>query len=128
MSTVESTGPARLIRGMDMSAYFVSDPQKAIAFYRDVLGIEPTAVDDQGRGAEFTLADGTTFGVWNNGEGSPSSGGFVMFTVDDARAVTETLQARGLQLSEPMEGPVCIMSFGQDPDGNGFAIHQRKKT
>ena len=128
MSTVEQTiGEKSLIRGIDMCACLVSDPQRAIAFYRDVLGLEPTATDDQGRGAEFTLADGTTFGVWNNGEGSPPSGGFMMFAVDDARQATATLRARGVQLSDPMEGPVCIMSFGQDPDGNGFAIHQRKK-
>jgi len=126
VSTVEQTGEKTMIRGMDLSGYLVRDPQRAIAFYRDVLGLEPTATDEQGRGAEFTLADGTTFGVWNSGDGSETTGGFIMFTVDDARQATEKLRARGLKLSDPMESPVCFMSFGQDPDGNGFAIHQRK--
>ena len=52
------------ITGIDLTAYLVRDPDRAVAFYRDVLGMTPTAIDDQGRGAEFTLPDGSTFGVW----------------------------------------------------------------
>ena len=47
------------IMGVDLFAYLVGDPARAIAFYRDVLGMTPTDVDDQGRGAEFTLPDGS---------------------------------------------------------------------
>jgi catechol 2,3-dioxygenase-like lactoylglutathione lyase family enzyme len=43
-----------MIKGIDIAAYLVRDPQAQIAFYRDVLGMEPTEIDDQGRGAEFT--------------------------------------------------------------------------
>lgn len=112
------------IKGIDIAAYLVRDPQRAIAFYRDVLGMTPTAIDDQGRGAEFTLADGSTFGVWKPEEGG--SGGAMMFAVDDARAAVERYRARGLQLSDVMESPVCLMAFGQDPEGNSIIIHQRK--
>lgn len=31
-----------MIKGIDIAAYLVKDPQAAIAFYRDVLGIQPT--------------------------------------------------------------------------------------
>jgi catechol 2,3-dioxygenase-like lactoylglutathione lyase family enzyme len=54
------------IVGLDLAAVLVNDPERAIAFHRDVLGITPTAVQD--RGAEFTLRDGTTFGVWPGDE------------------------------------------------------------
>ena len=113
-----------MIKGIDISAYLVRDPQAAIAFYRDVLGMQPTEIDDQGRGAEFTLADGSTFGVWKPEDGE--TGGAIMFAVDDAKSAVETLRARGLELSDMMESPVCFMSFGQDPEGNAIIIHQRK--
>jgi predicted enzyme related to lactoylglutathione lyase len=113
------------IKGMDIAAYLVRDPQKQIAFYRDVLGMTPTEIDDEGRGAEFTLADGSTFGVWKPNDGA--TGGAIMFAVEDARAAVEHYRGRGLQLSDVMESPVCLMAFGADPEGNAIIIHQRKK-
>ena|SRR5580693_571543 len=113
-----------MINGIDLSAYLVKDAQRAIAFYRDVLGITPTEIDEQGRGAEFTLPDGSTFGVWKPEDGA--TGGAIMFAVDDARAAVEHYRARGLQLSDVMESPVCHMAFGSDPEGNSIIIHQRK--
>jgi catechol 2,3-dioxygenase-like lactoylglutathione lyase family enzyme len=113
-----------MIKGIDIAAYLVKDPQSSIAFYRDVLGMTPTEIDPEGRGAEFTLADGSTFGVWKPEEGG--SGGAIMFAVDDAKAAVEHYRARGLQLSDVSESPVCFMAFGQDPECNGLIIHQRK--
>lgn len=112
------------ITGIDLTAYLVRDPEKAIAFYRDVMGMTPTAIDDQGRGAEFTLPDGSTFGVWKPDDGA--SGGAIMFAVEDARAAVEHYRKRGLQLSDVMESPVCFMAFGADPEGNSIIVHQRK--
>jgi predicted enzyme related to lactoylglutathione lyase len=114
-----------MIKGIDISAYLVRDPLAQIAFYRDVLGMKPTEVDSEGRGAEFTLADGSTFGVWKPEEGG--SGGAIMFAVDDAKAAVEHYRARGLQLSDVRESPVCLMAFGADPEGNSIIIHQRKQ-
>jgi len=50
------------ITGMDLSGYMVKDASRAIAFYRDVLGLEPVTVYPDNRGAEYELPDGTTFG------------------------------------------------------------------
>ncbi|HEY1868631.1 MAG TPA: VOC family protein [Candidatus Cybelea sp.] len=112
------------VKGIDIAAYLVRDPQRQIAFYRDVLGMTPTMIDDQGRGAEFTLADGSTFGVWKPEDGE--TGGAIMFAVDDAKRAVEVYRGRGLELSDVMESPVCFMAFGQDPEGNSIIIHQRK--
>ena len=120
-----TTATTTTIKGIDIAGFLVKDPAKMVAFYRDVLGITPTEIDEEGRGAEFTLADGTTFGVWRPEDGE--TGGFIMFAVDDiASAVTE-LRKRGAELPDPLETPVCHMTFGQDPEGNGYIIHQRKK-
>jgi predicted enzyme related to lactoylglutathione lyase len=124
MSVTPPAQAGTAITGIDLTAYLVRDPERAVAFYRDVLGMTPTAIDDGGRGAEFTLPDGSTFGVWKPEE--EGTGGAIMFAVDDAKAAVEHYRARGLQLSDLMESPVCLMAFGQDPEGNAIIIHQRK--
>jgi predicted enzyme related to lactoylglutathione lyase len=124
MTTSEQHVATGTVTGVDIMAYFTSDPQRSIAFYRDVLGMTPTEIDDKGRGAEFTLADGSTFGVWQPEEGA--SGACVMFAVNDIGAALAEFRKRGATLSDPEETPVCFMSFGADPDGNAIVIHQRK--
>ena len=113
------------ITGVDLSGYLVSDPARSIAFYRDVFGLTPTETDTEGRGAEFTLADGSTFGVWKM-DGGPANGGIMMFAVDDIAKAVPHFRSKGAQLSDATETPVCFMSFGADPDGNGIIVHQRK--
>jgi catechol 2,3-dioxygenase-like lactoylglutathione lyase family enzyme len=49
------------VTGLDLSGYMVKDARRAIAFYRDVLGLEPTKVYPEDRGAEYELPDGTVF-------------------------------------------------------------------
>jgi len=115
-----------MINGIDIAGYKVADPAKAIAFYRDVLGMVPTHVDEAGRGAEFTLSDGTTFGVWHI-PGAELGGG-LLFAVDDINAAVTHYRSKGLEISDVSESPVCFMAFAQDPEGNGVIIHQRKAS
>ena len=115
---------AATVTGIDLCGFLVEDPAKAIAFYRDVIGMTPTAVDPEGRGAEFTLSDGTTFGVWR--EPSAKPGAFFMIAVDDIKAAIEDYRRKGLTVSDADETPVCFMAFTQDNEGNGLIIHQRK--
>jgi predicted enzyme related to lactoylglutathione lyase len=122
---MSTTAAGTEITGMDLCAYFTQDPDRSIAFYRDVLGITPTAISP-GQGSEFTLADGQTFGVWKPDEGETLSGGAVMFAVGDANAAVERFRANGAQIQDVVETPVCFMAPGVDPDGNVFIIHQRK--
>lgn len=120
-----TTTKTATIKGLDLSYVLTTNAPKAIAFYRDVLGLTPTMEDPEGRGAEFELADGTTFGVWDGGEGKTGAG--VMFAVDDIKAASEEFRARGAHVTPSEETPVCHMAFAMDPDGNAFIIHQRKK-
>ena len=112
-----------MITGVDLFGFTVRDKAKTVAFYRDVLGMTPTGENE--RGAEFTFPDGTTFGIYQPDESEPVGGG-VMFQVADAKRAVEHLRARGAALSDVMESPVCFMSFGSDPEGNRYMIHQRK--
>jgi predicted enzyme related to lactoylglutathione lyase len=112
------------IRGIDIAGYLVADPQRAIAFYRDVLGMTPSEIDADGRGAEFELADGSTFGIWHTPDSKQC--GFVMFAVDDARAKVDELRGKGVSMSDVIETPNCTMSFALDPEGTAVFVHQRK--
>ncbi len=115
------------IKGMDLSGYMVKDAPRAIAFYRDVVGLEPTRIYTQDRGAEYDLPDGTTFGLWGGGGPipfQPSNG--VLFAVDDLDHTAAVLQAKGIPAVFQTETPSCRMLAVHDTEGNSVFFHQRK--
>ena len=117
------------INGMDMVGFSTRKSRELIAFYRDVLGLRPTNLNDDGTAAEFELADGTTLGIWNPPDDAYlHPGGAIMFAVPDAKAAAKELRARGAQVGEPIESAVCFLVPGKDPEGNAFVIHQRKAS
>ena len=115
-----------MITGVDMFEFSVRDKAKTVAFYRDVLGLKATEEDEHG--AEFTFSDGTTFGIWQPDADDYPLGAGIMFAVADIKRAVEHFQARGAVLGEIRESRVCFMSFGRDPEGNRFVIHQRKNA
>jgi predicted enzyme related to lactoylglutathione lyase len=115
------------VTGIDLTGYMVKDTQRALAFYRDVVGLEPTIVYPGDKGAEFELADGTTFGLWHGGNEmpwQPSMG--VLFAVDDLDAAVATMKERGVALAMQDESPICFMAMFEDSEGNYFVLHKRK--
>jgi len=117
------------VTGMDLSGYMAKDIPRAIAFYRDVIGLEPTVVYSEDRGAEFELPDGTTFGLWGGGgmmPFQPSNG--ILFAVDDLDAAKAALKARGIPIVMEHESPVCFMAMIQDTEGNNVVLHKRKPS
>lgn len=122
--------PAIHIKGMDLSGYMVKDAPRAIAWYRDVLGVEPARVYSEDRGAEYDLPDGTTFGLWGGGGRvmpfQPSNG--ILFTVDDFEGAVAALKARGIPIVMQNETPACFMVMINDTEGNLVVLHKRKVT
>lgn len=115
------------ISGMDLSGYMVKDAKRAIAFYRDVLGLEPVRVYPDDRGAEYEFGDGTTFGLWGGGgmmPFQPSNG--VLFAVDDLDKARSSLQARGIPIVMDIDLLNCKMVGVQDTEGNLVVLHKRK--
>ena len=118
-----ATTQAVAIKGIDVTTYLVKEPKRAIAFWRDVMGLPATYVSDQG--AEFELADGTTFGLWRMDDGTWHPGHGVMFHVDDVQAAADHYRSRGAQILEHIEVETqCSMAFGEDTEGNHFILHQ----
>ena len=119
-----------MIRGIDLSGYMVKDAPRAIAFYRETFGMEPARLYPEDRGAEYDLADGTTFGLWGGGGNvmpfQPSNG--ILFSVEDLDASVTSLRARGIAIAKEIETPVCRMAAIPDSEGNLVFLHQRKPS
>lgn len=116
------------IKGMDLSGYMVKDGARAIAFYRDVFGLEPTLVYPDNRGAEYEFPDGTTFGLWGGGGAvmpfQPSNG--ILFAVEDFDGALADLKKKNIPILMQHETPVCFMAMIQDTEGNLVTLHKRK--
>lgn len=116
------------VTGLDLSGYMVKDAPRAIAFYRDVLGLEPVRVYPEDRGAEYEFSDGTTFGLWGGGGRvmpfQPSNG--ILFAVDDLDKAVAAMKERGIDILMENETPVCRMAMINDTEGNMVTLHQRK--
>jgi predicted enzyme related to lactoylglutathione lyase len=107
-------------------AYSVRNVPRARAFYRDTLGLQPG--DSFGdHWIEFNVGN-ATFGI-GNGEPlgfEPGSSTGAAFEVDNLLDMRERLKAAGVEVGDVHEFPACSTCFARDPEGNRFALHQRK--
>jgi catechol 2,3-dioxygenase-like lactoylglutathione lyase family enzyme len=105
--------------------YPVTDMPRAVAFYRDALGLQPgeLAADYW---VEFDV-DGATFGVGNFEQiGTPGTAQSLALEIPDLDGFRTSLLARGIEVSEPHELAACRIMVVRDPDGNQIWLHQRK--
>ena len=112
-----------VLGSLDLVFYWVTDMDRAVRFYRDVLGLTLLR-QDGGSWAEFD-AGGRRFALHGVGEGqSVSPGGatavFSVFDLDRAKAA---LSSRGVGSMHDgdVEGYARFASF-VDPDGNTFQL------
>ena len=107
-----------------------ADPERLIAFYRDVVGLPPR--DDMGPGAFKVLADidELSFTIDGHSEitGATKEPARVLFTlrVDDIAAEEARLDAAGVQFirRQGKEYWGGVISTFTDPDGNYMQIMQ----
>ena len=120
--------PPVRIKGIDLSGYMVKDAPRAIAWYRSVLGLEPSMTYPDDRGAEYELPDGTMFGLWGGGGKvmpfQPSNG--ILFAVDDLEVALTQLAPHGIPVVFRSETPNCYLAMINDSEGNSVTLHQRK--
>ena len=114
------------VLGIDFTFFAVSDMQKSLTFYRDLLGIPLACLVHEGTWAEFEINPGTL--VLGQGyDFTHPGGGTVALAVDNVKAALEELEQLGVQIHSPLgESAVCFWSIIEDPDGNRVIVHQRK--
>ncbi len=113
------------ISGIAFTMYPVTDIARAVAFYRDGLGLTKSGLEVE-YWVEFE-AGGSTFGVGNFAQvGTAGSAQSLALEVPDLVAFRKELSGRHIASSEPFETPVCWISAVRDPDGNQVWLHQRK--
>lgn len=117
-----------MVKDFAFVAYSVRDVPGAIAFYRDVVGLQPGETFGD-HWAEFNLGS-TAFGI-GNGESlgfEPGKSTGVSFEVDDIDAMRDKLLQHGTTVTDVNHFPNCSVCFVTDPEGNQFALHQRGKA
>ena len=111
------------LKGADLVYFFVSDMERAVTFYHDVLGLRLLyrTGDDW---AQFE-AGPVQLGLHASGQqGEHRAGGTVAFRVDDLDASRLELAARGISFSPEGGGEGGEPRFVefQDPDGNVLGL------
>ena len=113
------------IQGLDFIGIPSQDPDRARAFYRDVLGMRP---DEHGDYEQWS--GDTCFAIWEpERQGMPfvaQQGNPLPLRTDDVAATRKALEERGVTfLGEILDTGVCHMAFFADPDGNQLMLHHR---
>ena len=105
--------------------YPVTDMPRAVAFYRDALGLKQAGLASD-FWVEFEVGD-ATFGVGNFEQvGTPGTAQSLAIEVNDMAATRAELAQRGAESTEPFETQICFISMVRDPDGNQIWLHQSK--
>ena len=106
---------------------FVSDLDRAVTFYRDVLGLKLKFQAGQ-EFAQFDAGGGSQIALHPAGPHSPKPGSHgaiqVGFGLDEPiDHVVKTLQGRGVPFRGPiMDDPPVRLAFFGDPDGNDLYL------
>lgn len=107
----------------DAVYYHVTDMERALAFYRDILGFRFVSRDYVAR---FDL-DGVLFELVPSPPGSVLRGpgnARLSLGVTDIQQATRELQARGVATTPVKEEPGGLLSYFHDPDGNELCLWQ----
>src|SRR5437588_4025668 len=120
-------------RQLDYVIVYVSDMQRSLAFYRDVLGL--TLKFTSPGWTEFVTGSTTVALHTARGEKSaevpslpPAGQAQLGFMVDDLQATYEALKAQQVFFSLPptKQHSGVTLSVSHDPDGLGITIQQRQ--
>ena len=111
------------VEQVDFIAIPTRDPERALAFYRDVLGLP----ESKYRGREIETPN-VTLTFWmpeeQGLEFTPNESGFAL-RVADVHTAVEEVRAAGAEVMGVHDSSVCHMGFIKDPDGNVVILHRR---
>jgi catechol 2,3-dioxygenase-like lactoylglutathione lyase family enzyme len=111
------------VEQVDFVSVPTRDSARAIAWYRDVLGLPVS---------EFTEGEvetpNVTLSFWNpeaDGEPFQANTAGIALRVADVEAAVEEARGAGAEVIGIEDSGVCHMGFLKDPDGNVLILHRR---
>ena len=111
------------VEQVDFVSIPTRDVSRAVAFYRDVLGLPESEFSD----GEVETPN-VTLGFWNpeeDGERFAANEAGIGLRVADVGAAVEEARAAGAEVIGVEDTGVCQMGFVKDPDGNVLILHRR---
>jgi catechol 2,3-dioxygenase-like lactoylglutathione lyase family enzyme len=117
-----------LVTGTDFVVVHTQDFDASIAFYREVLGLEPSQRYGQMPGMEFETGSLTLaiLQIEAFGQEFRRNGGPIALRVDDVAQARAELESRGVTfMGDIIDSGVCHQAFFADPDGNPLILHHR---
>jgi catechol 2,3-dioxygenase-like lactoylglutathione lyase family enzyme len=111
------------VEQVDFVSVPTRDSARAVAWYRDVLGLPVSEYTD----GEIETPN-VTLSFWNPEEQGeqfvPNENGIAL-RVADVQAAVEELRGAGAEVIGIQDSGVCHMGFVKDPDGNVLILHRR---
>jgi catechol 2,3-dioxygenase-like lactoylglutathione lyase family enzyme len=99
------------------------DSARAVAWYRDVLGLSVSEYNDfEVETPNVTLS---FFNPEEQGEKFVPNENGIALRVADVEAAVEEVRAAGAEVIGIQDSGVCLMGFVKDPDGNVVILHRR---
>jgi len=111
------------VEQVDFVSIPTRDVARAVAWYRDVLGLEESGFAE----GEIETPN-VTLGFWNpeaEGERFVANEAGIALRVADVASAVEEARAGGATVVGIEDTGVCQMGFVNDPDGNVLIFHHR---
>jgi predicted enzyme related to lactoylglutathione lyase len=115
-----------MVKEIAFSAYPAKDVEALRRFYTDALGLKftgPFAEDGVLKYDEAQVGNGW-FSVMTTDWAEVAPSGGVAFEVDDIEKTAAELRAKGVEIENIYDTPVCRLTSFNDPEGNKVTLHQ----
>jgi catechol 2,3-dioxygenase-like lactoylglutathione lyase family enzyme len=115
-----------MLKNLMFATLYVSDQDRALAFYTDRLGLEKGADNPTPEGRFLTVAPAdrsVQILLWPGTPGQPGPAGAIFLEADDLRKEFEVLRSRGVEFvqPEPEDYAFGVRVTALDPDGKGLS-------
>jgi catechol 2,3-dioxygenase-like lactoylglutathione lyase family enzyme len=132
-----------MLTNLMFATIYVSDQDRALAFYTDRLGLEKGVDSPTPEGRFLTVAPADTsvqILLWPGNPGQPGPAvdaaepgmlaGTIFLEADDLRKEFEVLRSRGVEFvqPEPEDYAFGVRVTALDPDGNRIELRQPKRS